>query len=34
MFNRGGTQTDPRRDPNAIDVDCHKLHLPISPLVL
>jgi len=23
-FNRGGTQTDPRRDPNAIDVDREK----------
>jgi len=24
MFNKGGTQTDPRRDPNAIDVDRRK----------
>jgi len=21
MFNRGGTQVDPRRDPNTIDID-------------
>ena len=34
MFNRGGTQTDPRRDPNVINVDCHKLHSAISPSVL
>jgi len=24
MFNKGGTQIDPRRDPNAIDVDRRK----------